>query len=317
MAKQPKTTADPMPLRARPCLPKQLSAPPKGPGWVHEIKWDGWRVHVHVETDGVRILSKEGRDITKRFVAIAEAAEALRPHTLIIDGEAVYLDKNGRPVFRLLQQARYAQLAHMIAFDLLYLDGRDLRPLPLSDRRPLLVGLLAGNTGTIILEEWLSADGPTLFAAACEQQLEGIVSKKLDAPYRSGETGDWIKVICPRRANFLIVGFERSSALPSHLGSLHLAAMKGSELVYVGSVGTGFTQSDTRLLPELLGMITTASAPVVPPEEKKVVFTKPKYVATVEYRTWTTDNRLRHPSFKNIEERTDAIEVYQLTDAAK
>ncbi|MBD9539975.1 ATP-dependent DNA ligase [Ensifer sp. ENS04] len=300
-----------MPLRIEPCAPIRVKEPPSGEQWVHEIKWDGWRLHVHIEPGRIRLLSKEGRDLTARFPAIVESAASFGDRAMILDGEAVVLDQTGRSVFNLVQKARSARAAQLMAFDLLYLDGRDLRPLPFSERRQLLENTIQRGHGAISLEPWLGADGPVLYRAACENELEGIVSKKLNAPYRSGETGDWLKVICPRRAKFAIIGFERSPALPSHLRSLLLAARRGGDLVYVGSVGTGFTNEESRTLPNLLGMIAAPRS--LPLKMKGAVFTAPRYVATIQYRA-LEGGKLRHPSFKGISEMTDISDVYELVE---
>ena len=298
-----------MPLRIEPCAPVKVNAPPSGAQWVHEIKWDGWRLHAHIEPGRIRLLSKEGRDLTKRFPAIVESAARFGERTMILDGEAVVLDQAGRSVFGLVQKAISARAAQLMAFDLLYLDGQDMRGLPLSERRLLLEKTIQTGAGAILLEPRLGADGPTLYRAACDNELEGIVSKKLNAPYRSGETGDWLKVICPRRAKFAIIGFERSPALPSHLRSLLLAARRGGDLVYVGSVGTGFTNEESRTLPELLGMIAAPQRP--PLKLKGAVFTAPRYAATIQYRA-LEGGKLRHPSYKGITEVADIKEIYEL-----
>ncbi|WPJ68027.1 ATP-dependent DNA ligase [Sinorhizobium phage StopSmel] len=311
-----------MPLRIEPCVPKLEKKPPKGTQWVHEIKWDGYRVHVHVEADRVKILTRGGHDWAKRFASIAQAAQQLGSGTMIIDGEAVVLDAQGRSDFGLLQQAlggkggtRNAGTAQLVAFDILYLNGRDLRRLPLAERRELLELAVRDRTGTIFLSDWLSTDGEALFQVACEHGLEGIVSKRLDAPYRSDKSGDWIKVKSAQRSKFLVVGFERSTALTSHISKLLLAALRDRELVYVGSVGTGWSNSASLALRELLELIITTK-PAVALKRKGAVFTEPRFAVEIEYRAWTEDNKLRHPSFKGIEEATAETEIYQLAAGA-
>ncbi|MFK0277455.1 non-homologous end-joining DNA ligase [Ensifer sp. NPDC090286] len=313
-----KKLADPMPLRIEPCVPKLEKKPPKGAQWVHEIKWDGYRVHVHIQADQVKILTRGGYDWVKRFASIARAAQQLGSGTMIIDGEAVVLDNQGRSDFGLLQQAlggkggtRNAGAPQLVAFDLLYLNGRDLRCLPLAERRARLEVVIRDRTGTIFLSDWLGADGEALLQVACEHGLEGIVSKRLDAPYRSDKSGDWIKVKCAQRSKFFIVGFERSIALPSHISKLLLAALRDGGLVYVGSVGTGWSNSTSLALRELLELIKTTK-PAIALKRKGAVFTEPRFAVEVEYRAWTEDNKLRHPSFKGIEEATAETAVYQL-----
>ncbi len=315
MAKTRKPATDPMPLRIEPCSPVLVKDPPYGPQWVHEIKWDGYRVHVHAENGHVRILTKGGHDWVKRFPSIADAVKLLGRRSMVIDGEAVVLDSQGRSDFGLLQQAlggkggtRNAGAAQLVAFDLLYLDGHDLRRLPLSERRPLLETLVNDRSGAILISEWLGVDGAALYAAACQHGLEGIVSKRLSAPYRADKSRDWVKVKCVKRANFLIVGFERSTALPSHVSRLILAARRGGQLVYVGSVGTGWTDKESFALRELLELIATTTS------RKGMVSVEPRFIARVEFRAWTEDAKLRHPSFKGIAAVEDEPDVYEIPD---
>lgn len=316
MSKPPKLSADPMPLRIEPCSPVLVKEPPKGSQWAHEIKWDGYRVHVHAENGHVRILTKGGHDWVKRFPSIADAVKLLGPRSMVIDGEAVVLDSQGRSDFGLLQQAlggkagtRNAGAAQLVAFDLLHLDGHDLRHLPLSERRPLLETLVNDCSGAMLLSEWLGVDGAALYAAACQHGLEGIVSKRLSAPYRADKSGDWVKVKCVKRANLLIIGFERSTALPSHVSRLVLAARRGGQLVYVGSVGTGWTDKESFALRELLELIATTAS------RKGRVSVEPRFIAKVEFRAWTQDTKLRHPSFKGIASLADEPDVYEIPEA--
>lgn len=313
------TKADPMPERVEPCLALLASEPPKGSEWVHEIKWDGYRVAVHIEPARVRILTRRGYDWTHRFPAIERAAEALRPTTMILDGEIVVLDEQGRPDFGMLQQAlggvgrgAVAAAAILYAFDLLYYDGRDIRALPQRERRQMLEGVFSSPRGAILLSEEVQADGAELLRVACEHGLEGIISKNREKPYRSGSrSGDWLKITCSRRDSFLIVGFEPSEALPSAIARLLLAARRAGELVYVGSVGTGFTDKEAFALRKVLSEIATDS-PAVSLKRKGMIFTEPVLVAEVQYRAWTREGKLRHPSFKGLRPKADEADVYEV-----
>ncbi|WP_083223714.1 MULTISPECIES: non-homologous end-joining DNA ligase [unclassified Ensifer] len=319
MSKPPNPPNDPMPRRIEPCSPVLEKKPPEGAQWVHEIKWDGYRIHVHVEPGAIRILTSGGHDWARRFPSISEAVKQLGARTLILDGEAVVLDKQGRSDFSLLQQAlggkggtRNAGAAQLVAFDLLYLDGQDLRRRPLAERRRMLEALVQDKNGAIFLSEWLGTDGGTLFRIACEHGLEGIVSKKLDAPYHSGDKPRvWVKVKCEQRGNFIIVGFERSTALPSHISRLMLAARKEGGLVYVGSVGTGWSDKESLALRELLEMVETGEKPVAV-SRKGAVFVEPRFSAAITFRAWTEDKKLRHPSWKGIAAVEDCPEVYEI-----
>lgn len=308
---------DPMPSRVDPCLAMLVDRPPKGPHWAFEVKWDGYRLAVHIEPEGVRVITRGGYNWTNRLPSIAAEARRLKLKTAILDGEAVVLDEHGRSDFGMLQRALGRQPAThepgeiiLFAFDLLYLDGRDLRRVPLIGRRRLLDPILAGREGAIRLSEEVEADGDELLRAACAHGLEGIVAKHRDRPYRSGRRPDWLKITCTRRDSFVIVGFEPST-VPGAIGRLLLAARKGGELVYVGGCSTGWTREESVKLRELLEEIETDS-PAVNLKRKGAVFAEPFLVADVEYRAWTGEGRLRHPSFKGIRERADDATVYHL-----
>ncbi|OKP79626.1 ATP-dependent DNA ligase [Ensifer adhaerens] len=309
--------ADPMPNRVDPCLATLVDAPPKSPGWGFEVKWDGYRVALHIEPGRVRILTRGGHDWTSRFPSIAADAPTLGATTAIIDGEAVVLDDKGRSDFGLLQRALGRRPGvHgpgeiiLFAFDLLYLDGRELRRLPYADRRQLLNQLLAGRDGAIRLSEEVDADGAEFFRVACDLGLEGIIAKRHDAPYRSDRRPEWLKIKCVRRDTFLIVGYEPSS-VPGAVGRLLLAARKDDAFVYVGGCGTGWSYQESAMLREVLNAIP-ADQPAVAIARKGAIFARPLLVADIEYRAWTQDGKLRHPSFKGVREMEGATEVYEM-----
>ncbi|MDW9581887.1 ATP-dependent DNA ligase [Sinorhizobium meliloti] len=308
---------DPMPARVDPCLATLVAKPPKGPDWAYEVKWDGYRIAVHIEPGRVRILTRGGYDWTERFPTIVDDARRLAVKTAILDGEAVVLDDQGRSDFGMLQRALgrlpsavEAGAIVFYAFDLLYLDGRDLRRLPLRERRRLLEPLVAGREGAVRLSEEVQADGEEFFRVACAHGLEGIIAKHIEKPYRSGRGEWWQKITCKRRDSFVIVGFEPST-VPSHLGRLLLAARKGDDFVYVGGCGTGWSHELSRELRKLLeGMV--AKAPAVALRRKGAVFVEPVLAAEVEYRAWTDDWKLRHASFKGVRPREDEAAVFEL-----
>lgn len=232
---QPQLPFDPMPERIEPCLALLKPRPPKGPQWAFEVKWDGYRLAVHIEPSGVRILTRGGHDWTTRFPAIVAAAKRLPVPTAILDGEAVVFDEQGRSDFGRLQQSLggrggkwTSREAVLMAFDLLYFDGRDLTGTELSARRHLLEGLVpAGGEDAIRLSEEIEADGDVLLRIACEHGLEGIIAKDRKSTYRSGRLGDWLKIKCVQSDGFLIVGYEKATASFGGIGRLLLAARKG------------------------------------------------------------------------------------------
>jgi len=205
---QPQLPLDPMPERIEPALALLKSGVPAGPQWLYEIKWDGYRLAIHVEPGRVRILTRGGHDWTDRFPTIAKEAAEFGT-TMILDGEAVVLDEKLRSNFGALQRAlggrgghRQANEAIFYAFDLLYFDGHDLTKLDLTERRQILDGFLLDHAGVIKLSEEVEADGDKLLATACAHGLEGIIAKNREQPYRSGRTGDWIKVKCVQSDSF-------------------------------------------------------------------------------------------------------------------
>ncbi|TAY73918.1 non-homologous end-joining DNA ligase [Rhizobium ruizarguesonis] len=317
---QPNLPLDPMRARIEPCLALLRARPPKGNDWVYEIKWDGYRLSVHVERTGIRILTRGGHDWTERFPAIAAEARRLPVTTAILDGEAVVFDERGRSDFGRLQQSlsgrggkRTSREAVLMAFDLLYFDGRDLTGTELTARRHLLEGLVpAGGEEAIRLSEEIEADGETLLRIACEHDLEGIIAKRRDSTYRSGRGGEWLKIKCVQSDGFAIVGYEKSTAAFGGIGRLLLAARKGDELVYVGGVGTGFNERSAAELREQMDKLIIGKPAVDTGRKRKAVFVDPKLVAEIEYRAWTHDGKLRHASYKGLRDAQDNATIYEM-----
>lgn len=286
-----------------PCIPTLVDKPPTTPGWVHEIKWDGYRVSAYLEDGRATVRTRRGHDWTTSFPAIAVAIEALKVRTAIIDGEAVVLDDQGRSSFSALKAAlsRHGRTGVLLyAFDLLFLDGKDLRSQPLTERRQALASLLRGAKGAVRLSEEYAGDGAALFARACEEELEGIVSKRVDRPYRSGVSRDWVKTKCVASGIFTVIGYEPSATARGLLGKLLLAIDEPGGLRYIGGVGTGFSAAVAAELKRALDSIRVDASPVKQLRGKGVVWTQPALRAEVAYRGWTSDGHLRHASFKGI-----------------
>ena len=321
--RQPELPFDPMPDRIEPCLAKLVSKPPHGEEWSYELKWDGYRLAVHIEPGGVRLITRGGHDWTHRFPGIAAEARAFSPNTMILDGEAVVLDEQGKPDFGRLQNSLGtsgrgpgklpSNDAILFAFDLLYLDGHDLTKMEYSARRHLLEDVLANESGAIRLSEEFDADPDELLQHACTHDMEGIIAKHRDRPYHSGRTGDWLKIKCVQSDTFAIVGYEPSTAVPGAIASLLLAARYRDGWKYVGSVGTGFKHDEARRLKKQLDKIKTR-IPAVQVPGKNLVMVGPSLSAEIEYRAWTHTGTLRHASFKGLREAEDWTEVFRLPE---
>lgn len=310
-----------MPQRIDPCLALLKPTVPTGVNWLIEVKWDGYRLAIHIDSKDVRIITRGGHDWTHRFPAIAAAARELKVHTAILDGEAVVLDGSGRSDFGALQRSlggrggkRVSTESILMAFDLLYLDGHDLTGSDLSLRRHLLEDLVVPRAeGAIRLSEEVEADGAQLPEHACQVGLEGIIAKQRDQPYRSGRTGDWLKIKCVRSESFMIVGYEASAAARGGIGSLLLAGKRGYDWIYVGAVGTGFNGNDAAILRTALEKLRT-NTPTVPLKGKNLVFTQPTLIAEIEFRGWSNDGKLRHASYKGLREVQDNAAVFDMSD---
>jgi bifunctional non-homologous end joining protein LigD len=318
-ARQRALAFDAMPDRVEPCLALLASKPPVGDQWSYEVKWDGYRLAVHVEPGKVRVITRGGHDWTLRFPTIAHDSRELGLDSAILDGEAVVLDDRGASDFGALQKAlggrggkRSAAGALLYVFDLLYLNGRDLRAFPLAERRLILNDLIGKQHSSIRLSEEVDADGEPFLKLACEMGLEGIIAKRLDAPYRSGRGGEWLKIKCVQSETFLIIGWEASASALGGIGRLLLAGRRGKALAYVGSVGTGFTAKSGSDLRRRLMSILIEKAAVAGVAKKGMRWVEPTLAAEIVFRAWTNDGKLRHASFKGLRDDADLAEIYEL-----
>jgi bifunctional non-homologous end joining protein LigD len=307
----------PLPDFVPPCLTLLSATAPDAPNWVHEIKFDGYRMQARLADGKVKLKTRRNLDWTDKFQSVATALAALPVRQALIDGEIVVEDADGHSSFSALQEELKAggDGFAFYAFDLLHLDGFDLTRAELIARKQLLQDVLADAppAGRARFSEHFETKGSNLLEHACGLKLEGIISKLRDAPYRSGRTGDWLKIKCSERQEFVVLGYAPSTADPRAIGALILGYYEDGEPTYAGRVGTGFTRKTARDLWQRLQPLRTGKPPFKPlPEEERGrggEWVEPRMVVEVDSRGWTHGMRLRHPSFKGVRDDKLATEV--------
>ena len=314
---------DTLPAFVEPCLATLQEKPPAGANWLHEVKFDGYRLEARIDHGKVKLLTRSGLDWTARFgKGLVAALAGLPCETALIDGELVALGDNGISSFSALQQSlsdgKTAGLVYF-AFDLIHLDGEDLRAESLLARKERLHHLLEAGPadGPLRYSEHFVEPGQTMLTHACRMGLEGVISKRADAPYRSGRGRDWIKSKCTQRQEFVIAGYVPSQAVPRKLGSIVAGYYENGGLKPAGRVGTGFTAKSAASLKGKLDKLATDSSPFSGSagRERGIVWVEPKLVAEVEFRAWTASGTLRHASFLGLREDKPADEIVAETPA--
>jgi bifunctional non-homologous end joining protein LigD len=286
-------------------------------GWAFEIKWDGVRVLSAIESDRVRLRSSNGNDITARYPELQALAEALAEHAVVLDGEVVAFDDEGRPSFGRLQSRMHLANARevrvraetvpitYVVFDLLHLDGNNVMPLPYVDRRRLLTDLVPDD-GCWTVPAHRESEGAALLDAVRSRGLEGIVAKKVDSPYLPGKrSSSWIKVKARLRQEFVVGGWQPGEkGRLGQLGSLLIGVYDGGVLRNCGKVGTGFTMRELARLGEILAPLELDTSPFDPPPPRPIEriahWVRPELVAEVEFGEWTSEGILRHPAYLGL-----------------
>ena len=294
----------------RPQLARLVKQAPEGDDWLHEMKYDGYRVGCRIHGPSVTLVTRTGKDWSSAFPAVAEAAAALGTRNAILDGEVAVVLPDGRTSFQALQNAfggGSTRGLRYFVFDLLSLDGADLRRQPLERRKAALAGLI-GKTRTaslIQLADHVVGHGPELFARACRLRLEGIISKRRTAPYVAGRGDTWIKTKCALRQEFVIGGFTDPEGSRQGIGALLIGYYdEAGSLVFAGKVGTGFSVAVARDLRRRLDAIERRTPPFTSPLpaalQRRAHSVQPRLVAEVTFTEWTHDGRIRHPSFQGL-----------------
>ncbi|WP_380871721.1 DNA ligase D [Sphingomonas sp. DBB INV C78] len=290
---------------------------PTGANWLHEMKYDGYRLEVAVGGGGARAYTRSGLDWSERFAGIAEQAAKLKVRSALIDGEAVVMDQDGRSSFQALQNALKGAPGKIdyFAFDLLELDGEDLTALPLTTRKAMLRKILPKNDARIRYSEHIEGNGEMLLHSFCDAGLEGVISKQADARYIGARSGAWLKTKCIKRQEFVIVGWtpsDKSRAFRSLILGIH----EGGALRYAGKVGTGFTMDEIRRLMERMEPLDRKEATVKAPraEVRGAHWLEPRLVAEIAYTEMTNEGTLRHPSYLGLREDKKAEAVMLETE---
>jgi bifunctional non-homologous end joining protein LigD len=315
----------PLPEFVPPCLATLSERAPDDPSWIHEIKFDGYRIQARLEDGEVKLLTRKALDWADRFRPIADAVAELPVAQALLDGEVVSESERGISSFSQLQQdlseGRSDRMVYLV-FDLLHLDGHDLATEPLVERKKVLQTLLEDlpRDGAIRYSDHFEEPGSVLLRHACQMQLEGIISKRASAPYRPGRGGDWLKIKCANNQEFVVGGFAPSTVDSKAIGALILGYYNDGQLQYAGRAGTGYSHKMARDLYRQLQPLRVAKPPFaeIPKEEtraRNAQWVQPRLVVEADFRGWTHGDRIRQASFQGIREDKSPNEVVRETKA--
>lgn len=298
-------------------LAKLVNTVPEGEDWLYELKYDGYRIIAFVEGNSVRLITRNGNDYMRRFHDVATSLIDLAGgRAVVLDGEMAVTDPSGKTDFQALQNYMKnpkTQNLTYIVFDLLALDGADLRGYPLIKRKEMLETLMKDAPKNLYYSRYVRGIGKESFAVACDAGMEGIVGKKADSVYSGTRNGDWIKLKCDKRQEFVIGGYTLSDKKTWGISSLLLGIYEGEELVYAGRAGTGLSESDMKTLEKKFENIKRMNpafkiAPS-PKSNEKITWLEPELVAEIKFAEWTKENLLRQASFKGIRTDKDPMDI--------
>ncbi|MGE0521056.1 MAG: non-homologous end-joining DNA ligase [Candidatus Binatia bacterium] len=317
---RPPTGAVALPSEFQPQLATLVRTLPDSNRWLHELKYDGFRIGCRIDRGQVQLLSRGGKDWTARFPSVRFAAARLPVRAALLDGEVAVLLPDGSTSFQALQNvvdpARAGRLVYFV-FDLLHLDGVDIRALPLEQRKAELRRLLSripADSDVLRYADHIVGNGPAVLARACESGAEGIVAKRRDLPYQPGRGSGWLKAKCLQRQEFVIGGFTDPEGSRVGIGAL-LLGVYGADgrLRYAGKVGTGFSQESATALRQNLEAIEQRDSPFDPRPTgvlaRRAHWVNPALVAEVNFTEWTAAEKIRHPSFQGLRADKDPRQV--------
>ena len=296
-----------MPRSFYPELATLVEKPPSGNEWLHEVKFDGYRLLCFIKDKKIKFLTRNQKDWTEKFKELQLEINKLNLKSAILDGEVIAINKKKQSDFQLLSNSiskKGKSTLSYVIFDLIYYQGKDLTHCALEDRKKLLRKLIPLNNKKLIFSSHIDGnDGDIFFKKACKKGLEGIISKKKDSPYISGRNRNWLKIKCSKRQEFLVIGFTPGNGSRHHFASLLLAVYGNKNtLLYCGKVGTGFNENSLKNIRKLLNKYKTNKIPfkVLPPALGPVTWVLPRVIVEVEFTEWTRAGVLRHPSFKGL-----------------
>jgi DNA ligase D-like protein (predicted ligase) len=327
-----RSEATALPGWIKPQLTKLVDQPPEGPEWLHEIKFDGYRMHARLDRGAVRLLTRTGLDWTHKYPAVTAAVASLPARQAYLDGELCGVRTDGTASFSLIQNASDTGNGSALVFflfDLLHLDGEVIAPMPVTERKERLRALLSGGGSPLHFSDHQMGRGRAFYDHACTLKVEGIVSKRVDAPYAPGNRGLWLKVKCLNREEFVVVGWTDPEGSRPWLGALLLAYYDpDGRLVYAGRAGTGIDYAELERLWRRLQPLAISEMPLdaPPPRDSRfgspltlsrVHWVRPELVAEVKFLSWTEDNLLRQVVYEGLREDKPAMEVHRATPYPK